>query len=188
MELQASHELFDWYVSRRGIVDPRRILLRIIVSADDKSRTHIIKATNSQTKVSDLSLLSTEPIQQAIEDRLRLYGLFYDRKKGQCRPLKRPIRQIVSMRLMAQAVIAVVLRKPDEARGRPETFVNSNASEVFNPEMDADLYAACIMLDRQVDEFLGGNAALTHDDRRNVWYYTDMYVVITVLDTATLRW
>jgi len=181
--LQTSHEIFNWRRTRKGTADPRRILLRVIVSPDEKSTTKIIKATNSQTKVSDLSLMSTEPIQQTIEDRLRLNGLFYDRKKGQCRRLKREIRNTVGIKSMAQAVIAIVLRAPDQSRGRPETFVKNNVSKVFDPQADGDLYAAAIILDRQVEQFLLASDVTT-DERRDVRYYLAMYLVSVLLDTA----
>jgi hypothetical protein len=179
--LQTSHEVFNWYKTRQGVADNRYILLRIIVSPDERARTRIIKATNSQTKVSDLNLLSTEPIQQTIEDRLRLYGLFYDRKKGQCRRLKRPINKIVGMRAMAQAVMSIVLREPDQARGRPETFIKANAVRVFDPAADSDLYASCIVLDRQVADYLATADGLTNDERRDLRYFMDMLIVSLVL-------
>jgi hypothetical protein len=180
--LQTSHEVFHWFKTwREAEDDQRRILIRVIVPSDDKSRIKIIKATNSQTKVSDLSLLSTEPIQQTIEDRLRLNGLFYDRKKGQCRRLRRPVKKVIGIRTLAQAVISVVLREPDQARGRPETFIKSNARRVFDPEAEGDLFAACIVLDRRVTEFLA-NSALPTDEQRNLRYYVDMFLISAVTD------
>jgi hypothetical protein len=182
--LQTCHEVFNWYqTAKTSTKDSRRILLRIIVSKDDNARAHIIKATNSQTKVSDLSLLSTEPIQQTIEDRLRLYGLFYDRKKGQCRRLKCPIKKTVGMKAMAQSVIAIALREPNQARARPETFIRDNASKVFNPGTDADLYAACIMLDRQIDDNLSASG-LTRDEQRDIRYYMGTFVASVLLNLA----
>jgi hypothetical protein len=183
--LQTSHEVFNWYSTRQGVSDDRKILLRIIVSADDNARMRIIKATNSQTKVSELNLLSTEPIQQTIDDRLRLYGLFYDRKKGQCRRLKRPIARTVGMRAMAQAVIAVALREPDEARGRPETYVHKHANKVFDPEADGELFAACITLDRTVETFLWSREDLTNDEIRDVRYFMDTYLISVITGTRT---
>jgi hypothetical protein len=179
--LQTSHEVFNWYIQHTEGDDKRSILLRIIVSPDDELRTKIIKATNSQTKVSELSLLSTEPIQQIIEDRLRLHGLFYDRKKGRCRRLRRDYRKVVGMRAISQAVIAVALRKPDEARGRPETYVNSNPEEVFDPNLDGDAYVACVLLDRQIDEYLE-SSELSTDMRRNIRHYMGMCITSELLD------
>jgi hypothetical protein len=151
------------------------VLVRVIVPTDEKSRSKIIKATNSQTPVSMLSLMSTDQIQEDIEDRLRLYGLFYDRKKGEYRRLKKAIKKIVGMGAMAQAVMAIALHKPDQARGRPETYVKDHSAEVFDPDIDRDLYAACILLDRQVIEFLQAQG-LESDEVRDIRYYVSMLV------------
>lgn len=173
--LQTSHEIFEWYNAHKKEKDTRNVLVRVIVPTDEKSRSKIIKATNSQTAVSMLSLMSTDQIQEDIEDRLRLYGLFYDRKKGEYRRLKKPIRKIVGMGAMAQAVIAIVLQKPDQARGRPETYVKDHTAEVFDTNIDRDLYAACILLDRQVIDFLQ-TQELESDEIRDIRYYVSMLV------------
>lgn len=173
--LQTSHEIFEWYNAHKKDKDARNVLVKVIVPTGEKSRSKIIKATNSQTSVSMLSLMSTDQIQEDIEDRLRLYGLFYDRKKGEYRRLKKAINKIVGMGTLAQAVIAVALQKPDEARGRPETFVKNHTAEVFDTTVDRDLYAACILLDRQVIEFLQAQG-LEPDEVRDIRYYVSMLV------------
>jgi hypothetical protein len=173
--LQTSHEIFEWYNAHKKDSDTRNVLMRVIVPKDEKSRSKIIKATNSQTPVSMLSLMSTEQIQEDIEDRLRLYGLFYDRKKGEYRRLKKPIKKIVGMNALAQAVMAIALQRPDQARGRPETYVKDHAAEVFDPNIDRDLYAASILLDRQVLEYLQSQA-LGSDVLRDIRYYVSMLI------------
>jgi hypothetical protein len=117
--LQTSHEVYRWRKGKESDSDQRAILVKIIVSLDEKTRSKIIKSTNSQTKVDELNLLSNEPIQESIEDRLRLYGLYYDRKKGEYKRLKKPLTDLVGMGTLAQAFIAVVLQEPDQSRGRP---------------------------------------------------------------------
>ena len=109
---------------------------------------------------------------------MRLYGLFYDRKKGEyCRRLKKAIKKIVGMNAMAQAVIAIALQRPDQSRGRPETYVKDHTAEVFDTTIDRDLYAACILLDRQVIEFLQ-TQGLESDVVRDIRYYVSMLVGI----------
>ena len=173
--LQTSHEIYEWYSAHKKEKDMRNVLVRVIVPMDEKSRSKIIKATNSQTPVSMLSLMSTDRIQEDIEDRLRLFGLFYDRKKGEYRRLKKAIKKIVGMGALAQAVMAIVLQKPDQARGRPETYVKDHADEVFDSNVDRDLFAACILLDRQVIEFLQSQG-LESDEVRDIRYYVSMLV------------
>jgi hypothetical protein len=173
--LQTSHEIFEWSSAHKKDKDTRNVLVRVVVPADEKSRSKIIKATNSQTPVSMLSLMSTDQIQEDIEDRLRLYGLFYDRKKGEYRRLKKTIKKIVGMGTLAQAVIAIALQKPDQSRGRPETFVKDHTQEVFDTTVDRDLYAACILLDRQVIDYLQ-TQGLESDEIRDIRYYVSMLV------------
>jgi hypothetical protein len=79
------------------------------------------------------------------------------------------------MKAMAQAVMAIVLHKPDQARGRPETYVKDHSVEVFDTNIDRDIYAACILIDRQVIEFLQAQA-LESDEVRDIRYYVSMLV------------
>jgi hypothetical protein len=177
--LQTSHEIYAWKSAHKGDADERTVLVRIVVSTDEKTRSKIIKATNSQSPVSKLSLMSNEPIQESIEDRLRLYGLHYDRKKGEYRRLKKPLQTIVGMGTLAQAVIAIVLQKPDEARGRPQSFVEKNMSEVYDEKVDLDLYSASILIDRQVEKYLHDlqlKKSLTSDCVRDIRFYVSMLI------------
>jgi hypothetical protein len=142
---------------------------------DERSRIKIIKATNYQTAVKDMSLRANDKIHLDIEDRLKLYGLFYDRKKGEYRRLRKPISQIVGPDALAQAVIAIALQKPDEARARPLTFVNNNYGGIFDETYDKDLYAACILIDRQVTSYME-QEAVTSDEKRDLHYYVGAIV------------
>lgn len=93
------------------------------------------------------------PIQESIEDRLRLYGLYYDRKKGEYRRLKKPLKDLVGMGTLAQAFIAVVLQQPDQSRGaRKPTSRRINRWSTTTKSID--FYAAAILIDRQVEAYL----------------------------------
>jgi hypothetical protein len=177
--LQTSHEVYQWRKTQNSSSDNRAILVKIIVSTDEKTRSRIIKSTNSQTKVDDLTLLANDPIQEAIEDRLRLYGLFYDRKKGEYKRLKKPISALVGMGSLAQAFIAVILQQPDQSRGRPQTYIKKNKDAVYDEKLDLDFYAAAILIDRQVEFYLDGRKAkgeLTSNLVRDLRYYVSMLI------------
>ncbi len=177
--LQTSHEVYRWRKTKNSEFDKRAILVKIIVSHDEKTRSKIIKSTNSQTKVDDLNLLANEPIQESIEDRLRLYGLYYDRKKGEYRRLKKPLKDLVGMGTLAQAFIAVVLQQPDQSRGRPQTYIKKNQSLVYDEKIDIDFYAASILIDRQVEAFLDAKekaGTMTANFVRDVRYYVSMLI------------
>ncbi len=175
--LQTSHEIFTAFGSSPWI-DARNVLVRIILPKEEQSRNLIIKATNSQTPVETLSLRATDRIHLDIEDRLKAYGLFYDRRKGEHRRLRKTISKIVSVRELAQACIAVLLQEPDNARARPQTVLKDDDKYglLFDEANNRDVYAACILLDRQVATFLLLGTHYSREIRRDIRYYVDMVV------------
>mgnify|MGYP001550175742 FL=1 len=181
--LQTSYEIY--HARKTLAADKRTVLLRIITAKDETSRNNIIKATNSQTPINPLTLRATEKIHFDIEDKLALYQLYYDRKKGKYKQLGRPISQIVSMREMAQAVMTILLQRPDDARGRPQTVIDNDVhyEGMFNSGYKIDTYAASILIDRQVIRYLSLQS-LAYDLRRDIRYYA---LLIVTCDLAQSR-
>ena len=62
--------------------DGRNVLVRVIVPPDEKVRSKIIRATNLQTPIPDISPRATDQIHFDIEEKFRLYQLFDERRKG----------------------------------------------------------------------------------------------------------
>ena len=176
--LQTSQEIFSYFKDRPEKTVSRNLLIRVIIPPDEQTRTKITKATNFQTPVAEVSLHATDPIHFDIEDRLKLYGLFYDRRKGEYKNLRKPISQIISIRHLARAVIAIVLRRPNDARARPQTLLNKpdTYTQIFNEEYNRELYVACILLDRQVEKYLDSLGKINRDARRDIRYYVGMCV------------
>ena len=83
--LQTSIEIFKYFKPHPEKDDKRTVLVRIIVPPDEQVRTKIIRATNLHPLISDVSLHATDPIHFDIEEKLRLYQLFYERRKGEYR-------------------------------------------------------------------------------------------------------
>ena len=153
--LQTSFEVYSYFAS--GSSDEERMLLvRIIQTDDDKVRDNIIEATNTQTPIPAAWLKSTGELHRDIEDFLKQHGLYYDRRKNYHKNLGRPRKSIISIPHLAQAVMAIALREPDNARGRPSTLLKreSDYSRVFSPSYSFPLYLFCILLIRKVEEGL----------------------------------
>jgi hypothetical protein len=175
--LQTSYEIFNFFKDHSG-ADPRMILVRVIRPPDDQSRRRIVKATNYQTAVSDLSLHATDDIHFDIEELLKLYGILYDRKKGENRRLRKPVSQIVSARSIAQAMIAIRLRRPNDARARPKSVYGSDAGykSVFDETAAREVYLVCVLLDRQVETYLAGRTDISKDMRTDIRSYMDAWL------------
>lgn len=112
--------------------------------------------------------------------------MFYDRKKGKYKRLKKPVPQIVSVVELARAVIAIVLRRPDDARGRPQTLLSKDETytEIFDKAHGSDMYLAAITLDRKVATFLESYSKASSEETRDIRFYLDMWLACEITDSS----
>ena len=71
----------------------------------------------AKRRFSELHCGATDKIQRDIEDYLKSRGLFYDRRKNFYKNSGKPRDVIIDIPYLAQAVMAILLRRPDTARG-----------------------------------------------------------------------
>jgi hypothetical protein len=183
--LQTSYEVFQFFKDHPG-ADERSVLIRVIVPPDEQTRSKIIKATNFQTPVSEISLHATDAIHFDIEEKFRLYQLFYERRKGEYRELRKPVHQIISIQTLARAVIAIVLGQPNDARGSPMRILKNEESykQVFSEQYNRDLYVVCILIQRQIDDFITSNARVYPDTKTDIKYYLSLCVACELTRSA----
>jgi len=154
--LQTSREIFNVLSSKSQQFDERSILVRVIVTEDAESRDRIIRATNSQTDIPSASLRATDKIHRDIEDFFATRGLFYDRRKNFYKNQGKPVRKIVSIGFLGQAVLACALGDPANARARPSRLIKSDEDyrRIFNESYPLNVYYNSIELTRRVEDAL----------------------------------
>ncbi len=144
----------------------RSLLVRIIVTDDSVVRDRIIKATNFQTAIPPASLRATDRIQRDIEDYFYQQGWYYDRRKNFYKNLGKPVKKIISIPFLAQSVMAMILKEPDNARARPSTLIKREVdySRVFSGSINPDVYLFCAKVMRLTEFAI---TSLVEDD--DVW-------------------
>ena len=165
--LQTSRRIFEYYSALKQVSakDNRRIIIRVIQTSDDNARSEIIRATNDQNPMPAEALIPTLRIQSQLETYFEENGLFYDRRKGHYKAEKKLATQIISIISLMQAVIAILLRKPNYARGRPKDYLKDGKRQlIFGADdsdsgdsrmpFDLDVYLRCIQITRKIDAFL----------------------------------
>ena len=185
--LQTSTEVYNYCKDADMSDDGREMLVRVMVPNEDESRDRIIKATNSQTAVLPSSLRATDRIQRDIEEYLRQKGLFYDRRKNYYKNEGKPRDKIVGIPYLAQAVMAIVLRQPDQARARPSSLLKNDEDygRVFNSSYPIELYYVCAEAMRRVESFLRSPSLnVPTEDRNNLRFYVAMCAVSGVGNSA----
>lgn len=188
--LQTSYEIFWFFRDNPQCLttDGRCLILRAIKPPDEKTSGDITKATNFQTEVKGMSLRANEPIHFDIEDKFLQHGLFYDRKRGKYKRLKKPLANIVPVVDLARAVIATLLRRPDDARARPQSLLDDKDiyPTIFSRTVDCNVYLFCIVLDRRVSRYLEEHCERsTPEENRDIRYYLDMWLSCELSNAAT---
>ncbi len=189
--LQTSHEVYAHFSTMEELEhDERAILVRVICEENEDARDRIIRATNSQTSIPPASLRSSDHIHRNIEDFLKANGYFYDRKKNFYKNQGKPISKIISIPYMAQAMMATTLFKPDSARARPSTLINSDSeyAKIFSLDTPIDVYLKAIQIMKRVEEFLRGDIDGEILDRKvitNIKFYVAAVVAKELVSPET---
>lgn len=124
------------------------------------------------------ALRATDAIHRQLETAFHTRELYYDRRKGHYRDQGKPVSQIVSIIEVLQAMVSIVLQRPDDARARPRDYIKKN--DLYNSVFGADKYSLTLYIKtteicREVGDFLD-DMTLEAVHRRNVYFYLCMYV------------
>lgn len=187
--LQTSSEIAAHFDSGGDKEDARMIMVKIVSSEDDETRDKIIKATNSQNSVPPASLRATDKVQRDIEHALKTVGLFYDRRKNYYKNAGKPAAKIVSIPLLAQALMTLLRGEPDNARARPSSLIKKDEvySTLFTDEYPLDCYAVSATLMKRVEISLKRRSNFTSRDRNNLRFYVLFWVASVAAKSISLN-
>lgn len=188
--LQTSNVIYKYFNENDIETDERSLLVRILVTSEEEARDHIIKATNSQTRIPESSLRATDPIHRDIEEYLCGKGFYYERKKNYYKNNSKPKSQIVSITYLAQSVLACLLARPDHARARPSSLLKKDEDyeKIFDNNYPLGLYYKCVVCLKNVEAFLRGHfARLNNKTINNLKFHVSMYLVRSLANKAVLN-
>jgi hypothetical protein len=149
------------------------------------------------------ALISTSRLHRQVDRYFQEHGLYYDRRKGHYKDQGIEISKIISVLTVVQAVVAIILRKPDDARGRPGDYIKNEKKRwsVFGPDeyrppaqpelieqdapYDLGVYLQCVLVLRRVDEFLEDpKLRLDNAEIRNLRFYLMRYASCALTKNA----
>lgn len=186
------------------IPEQRAIMVKVICSVDEEARDLIVRATNNQTGVEQISLHATEKIHRDIEEALLRAGLHYERRKNFYANQGVAISSIITPMYLAAGVLAlgrrrepwsaVALRQRHLRKGglHDELFSERTSLKIWRP-IASVLKAVDSVLEearprRASDGFLKNNryilALLTVARRFGTFNYTDEALSDLYCDTS----
>jgi AIPR protein len=193
--LQTSRQVFAHFSDPKFVSsDSRRVMIKLLPVTDDTVRDTIIRATNNQNPLRASALRATDERQRDIEDLFKEYGLFYDRRPGFYKDQRKPIRSIVTLNEIVQAILTLVLRRPDDARGRPGDYVKEGKQGdakyrlIFGTAGSSyplGLYVKSVRIIRTTEDFLAGQEHLSSGDKHNLLYYVAFHAICELARNAT---
>lgn len=175
--LQTSSEIGRFF-SQSERSDDRAVMVKVVASENEEVRDKIIKATNSQNQVPLASLRATDKIQRDIEHHLKANGYFYDRRKNFYKNEGKPAAKIISIALMAQAVMTLFRGEPDNARARPSSLIKDDEvyNSIFSDTYALDAYLVAASTVRTIELELKETPGLVARDRNNIRFYVLYWV------------
>lgn len=183
---QTSTEIFNYFYAANTSEEDRCVMVRVIVATDPASRDRIIKATNSQTAIPTASLRATDKIHRDIEEYLSPFGVYYDRRKNSQKNLGRPVERIISIQMLAQAMMSIALQRPNDARARPSTLLKKDEDykQLFATDHPIGIYLVAAKIVKTVQSNLRSREELAQKDRANLLFYVAMYVAALLVQKA----
>ncbi len=181
--LQTSYTIGKNYIKDEK--DTRSVLVKIVKSSDKETIDKIISATNRQTPVNPALLRATDDTQRKLELFFEQKGYFYDRRKNFYKNQGKPISKIFAIQSTAQAIHAILNRKPGEARAKPTTLIKTKESyeSIFKSDINFQAYLNCCIVVRNVETRLK-NPAIQKEERsliRTFTYHTSRILVSEAL-------
>lgn len=140
-----------------GMGAQRSVMVKVITSSDEVARDRIIRATNNQTSVEQISLHATEKIHRDIEEALYRAGLHYERRKNYYLNQGVSPSTIVTPMYLAAGVIALGRRRqPWTAVGLKQRHLNDPAfyADIFSERVNLQLWAPIAFVLRATDQVL----------------------------------
>ncbi len=129
-----------------------RVMLRIYEAADAQLVDKIVLTTNNQNKISSRDLRSNDKTQLDMQEAFKTYGFYYERKVNQYGPDIPPDRIIVN-EIVAQAYLAIVLKKPSDARRRKYKVWGEMYERIFSGQV-VEPYIISLLLERAARKWL----------------------------------
>jgi len=140
-----------------------RVLLRIYETQDLDLVDKIVLTTNNQNKISTRNLRANDPIQIDMERAFRSYGYFYERKPRQFAGQNVDTSRILPNEYVAQSYLAVVLKKPSDARGRKYKVWSEYYSSIFGGQA-VEPFLVSTKISRYVAEWIKAQGLASDGD------------------------
>lgn len=141
-----------------------KVLLRVYETNDLELVDKIVLTTNNQNKISGRNLRANEKIQFDIEQGFKLYDYYLERKPRQYENAGILKDKIIPNEEVGIAFLAILLKKPSDARSRKYKVWEEYYDKIFNASNLIETYLLSVLIHRRVNYFLLNNYSNSDED------------------------
>jgi len=125
-----------------------RVLLRVFETTDQTLASRIVLTTNNQNRISTRDLKANDDIQQDMKRGFERYNFLYEHKINQYTTVTpAPGQVIVSNEEVGQAFLAIVLKKPGDARRRKYKIWADHYGDIFSGRQ-VEPHIICLLISK----------------------------------------
>ena len=141
-----------------------KVLLRVYETNNLELVDKIVLTTNNQNKITGRNLRANEKVQFDIEQGFKLYGYYLERKLRQYENAGVPKDKIIPNEEVGIAFLAIILKKPSDARSRKYKVWEEYYDKIFNATNIIESYLLSALIHKKVNHFLLSNYSNSDDD------------------------
>jgi hypothetical protein len=140
---------------KNGSLQPEtKVLLRVYETNDLSLVDKIVLTTNNQNKITGRNLRANEKIQYDIQKGFELYGYYLERKPRQYENEEIDRKKIIPNEEVAISFLAIMLKKPSDARSRKYKVWDEYYDKIFNQSNLIESYLLSVLIHRIVNRQL----------------------------------
>ena len=113
--LQTSQAVFDFYSVNSISSENRSVMIKVISQSDAEIRDRIIRSTNTQSAIESKSLFATDKIQRDIEDVMKHFGFYYERRTNYYKNQDVDPSLIFDIMGLGAGYLGLIFRAPERA-------------------------------------------------------------------------
>ena len=113
--LQTSQAVFDFYSVNSISSENRSVMIKVISQSDAEIRDRIIRSTNNQSAIESKSLFATDKIQRDIEDVMKHFGFYYERRTNYYKNQDVDPSLIFDIMGLGAGYLGLIFRAPERA-------------------------------------------------------------------------
>ena len=154
--LQTSQTIYEYFSKNSVENENRSVMVKIISQNDAEIRDRIIRSTNNQTAIESKSLFATEKLQRDIEDIMKRYGLFYERRVNFYKNQDVDQSLIVDIMSLGAGYLGLILRVPERAANFKQKYLKDSAKYdlLFNHGEPLEIWPFIGKLLKRIDKGL----------------------------------